>query len=156
MSAAMLSYRVSTSLNTGGATYYINRGRPRLPPPLVPSSHIYKTSLLSINHICTSAHFSRRTTLHKQKLRTSKDANMPLVVPQQEPGNKNDEWQNKLVGKTLHDDESNETVRYLSQLPCPLPQQSTVLTRDSPTTDLQQERAARGAPHHHAHHQSDA
>lgn len=38
---------------------------------------------------------------------------MPLVVPgiQTESGDKTEEWSNKLVGKKLHDEETNETVR---------------------------------------------
>jgi hypothetical protein len=37
---------------------------------------------------------------------------MPLVVPgiNSTPGNKTEEWQNKLVGKKLGDDASTETV----------------------------------------------
>ena len=36
---------------------------------------------------------------------------MPLVTPQStENQNPQDVWTNKLVGKTLHDDETNETV----------------------------------------------
>lgn len=37
---------------------------------------------------------------------------MPLVVPgiTSQPGNKTEEWQNKLVGKKLSDSEHTETV----------------------------------------------
>lgn len=35
---------------------------------------------------------------------------MPLVTPTSVAGNKTDEWTNKLVGKTIHDDESTTTV----------------------------------------------
>lgn len=40
---------------------------------------------------------------------------MPLVVPglTSTSGDKTEEWTNKLVGKKLSDDPSNETVRYL-------------------------------------------
>lgn len=34
---------------------------------------------------------------------------MPLVTPQSD-GSKNEEWQNKLVGKSLSEENSNETV----------------------------------------------
>lgn len=61
---------------------------------------------------------------------------MPLVIPDMNQegtatgtttGDKAEEWQNKLVGKTLHDEESNETVspRHL-RFPFPL---SHILTR---------------------------
>lgn len=41
---------------------------------------------------------------------------MPLVVPgiTSNPKDKTEEWSNKLVGKTLSEEESNETVRGLS------------------------------------------
>lgn len=40
---------------------------------------------------------------------------MPLVIPNQNPNgsSKTEEWQNKLVGKTLNETTSNETVRLL-------------------------------------------
>ncbi|KFA65895.1 hypothetical protein S40285_02408 [Stachybotrys chlorohalonatus IBT 40285] len=44
---------------------------------------------------------------------------MPLIVPgiTSEPNSKTEEWQNKLVGKTLSDDQSNETVFCKRDLP---------------------------------------
>ncbi|KAH8674963.1 hypothetical protein BGZ61DRAFT_536268 [Ilyonectria robusta] len=44
---------------------------------------------------------------------------MPLVVPgiNSTPGNKTEEWQNKLVGKKLGDDASTETVFCKRDLP---------------------------------------
>ncbi|KAF4122303.1 Peptidase inhibitor I78 family [Geosmithia morbida] len=37
---------------------------------------------------------------------------MPLVTPTSTAGTSQlDDWTNKLVGKTIHDEESNETVR---------------------------------------------
>jgi hypothetical protein len=41
---------------------------------------------------------------------------MPLVVPgiTSNPKDKTEEWSNKLVGKTLSEEESNETVCGLS------------------------------------------
>lgn len=46
---------------------------------------------------------------------------MPLVTPNQDPSasasSKTDEWQGKLVGKTLNETETNETVRILAGLP---------------------------------------
>jgi hypothetical protein len=51
---------------------------------------------------------------------------MPLIVPgiTSEPNSKTEEWQNKLVGKTLSDDQSNETVRpicHITQKPTAAP-----------------------------------
>ena len=44
---------------------------------------------------------------------------MPLVVPgiNSSSGNKTDEWSNKLVGKKVSDDPSNETVCHDSYIP---------------------------------------
>ena len=36
---------------------------------------------------------------------------MPLVVSEADPNDKNQVWMNKLVGKTIHDEETTETVR---------------------------------------------
>jgi hypothetical protein len=43
---------------------------------------------------------------------------MPLVVPgvTAQSGDKTEEWSNKLVGKTLSDDTTNETVGWHSEL----------------------------------------
>ncbi|KAK2608499.1 hypothetical protein QQS21_002961 [Conoideocrella luteorostrata] len=44
---------------------------------------------------------------------------MPLVVPgvTTNSSNKTEEWQNKLVGKKLHDSEHNETMFCKKELP---------------------------------------
>lgn len=36
---------------------------------------------------------------------------MPLVTPNQNPTTKTEEWMNKLVGKTVNETATNETVR---------------------------------------------
>ncbi|KAK2037568.1 hypothetical protein LZ31DRAFT_480825 [Colletotrichum somersetense] len=47
---------------------------------------------------------------------------MPLVVPginNESSGDKTEEWANKLVGKKLHEEESNETTFCKRDLPKP-------------------------------------
>lgn len=59
---------------------------------------------------------------------TAETAVMPLVTPTSAAGTSQvDDWTNKLVGKTIHDDESNETVGLGIQ----------VYSIESPCTDQQ-------------------
>ncbi|KAJ2966251.1 hypothetical protein NQ176_g10235 [Zarea fungicola] len=57
---------------------------------------------------------------------------MPLVLPNQEPNptSKTEEWQNKLVGKTVNDTASNETNFCKRELP----QQTRIITPGSMVT----------------------
>lgn len=73
---------------------------------------------------------------------------MPLVLPNQDPNqtSKTEEWQNKLVGKTVNDTASNETVSATSQLHHCLHYIDSVLT----IVELLQARAAPANPHHYA------
>lgn len=47
---------------------------------------------------------------------------MPLIVPgiTSQSGDKTEQWQNKLVGKTLSENQSNETVRLDDSYSTPL------------------------------------
>ncbi|KAI6779335.1 peptidase inhibitor i78 family domain-containing protein [Emericellopsis cladophorae] len=58
---------------------------------------------------------------------------MPLVTGQStNPSNPTEEWQNKLVGKTLHDEESGATTFCKKDLPegCRVIKPGTMVTKD--------------------------
>lgn len=75
---------------------------------------------------------------------------MPLVVPGINNNDSNnslvEEWTNKLVGKKLHDEESNETVSPI--LPVPL----VMIRPDATVPDLLQEGPPPENPCHRARH----
>jgi hypothetical protein len=75
---------------------------------------------------------------------------MPLVVPgiTSNPKDKTEEWSNKLVGKTLHDSESNETVGVLAWI-------ASLVSANTHGTVLLQARPAPGDAHHRARHDGD-
>jgi hypothetical protein len=66
---------------------------------------------------------------------------MPLVVPglMGNSGDKTDEWTNKLVGKKLSEQESNETVRACRPLPLESPDTDSGNSQTFCKRDLPQE-----------------
>ncbi|KAI9899404.1 hypothetical protein N3K66_005865 [Trichothecium roseum] len=80
--------------------------------------------IFTLNYHCTIASASPNTDpfiptcpLEQNTTPFFKDyITMPLVTPQSD-GSKNEEWQNKLVGKSLSDENSNETCFCAKDLP---------------------------------------